>query len=67
MTVGADSDARGVASRLIASIRSNLYVKLAVQLAPGMFWLIAFFVIPILLVFLYSFYQIGRASCRERV
>ncbi len=65
MTVGADSDARGVASRLIASIRSNLYVKLAVQLAPGMFWLIAFFVIPILLVFLYSFYRFSNGTMIE--
>ena len=65
MTVGADSDARGVASRLIASIRSNLYVKLAVQLAPGMFWLIAFVVIPILLVFLYSFYRFSNGTMIE--
>jgi spermidine/putrescine transport system permease protein len=31
--------------------------KLFFQLSPGVFWLILFFIIPILLIFSYSFYQ----------
>ena len=32
-------------------------LKIITQLGPGVFWLVFFFVIPILLILTYSFYQ----------
>ena len=65
MIVGTDSAAKRFTLRLITNVRSNVRAKLAVQLAPGVLWLIAFFVVPILLVLLYSFYHFSNGTMIE--
>lgn len=60
MSVGSTSVAGAAAGRQLGAARASRRRRLAVQLGPGMFWLIVFFAVPIGLVLVYSFYTFSE-------